>query len=72
MDLAGHAKYLNGQGEFDAWGEYWYEAGFKGQAAVSEETVSKVTNTSVVFDVAPIKDGDQVVGLLVGRRAPLC
>jgi methyl-accepting chemotaxis protein len=72
MDLAGHAKYLNGQGEFDAWGEYWYEAGFKGQAAVSEETVSKVTNTLVVFDVVPIKDGDQVVGLLVGRRAPLC
>ena len=71
MNLAGHAKYINGQGEFDSWGEYWYEAGFKGQAAVSEETVSKVTNTSVIFDVAPIKDSGQVVGLLIGRREPM-
>ncbi|MDI3536056.1 MAG: methyl-accepting chemotaxis protein [Eubacteriaceae bacterium] len=71
MDLAGHAKYLNDLGEFDSWDEYWYLAGFKGEAAVSEETVSKVTNQPVIFDVAPIKDGGQVVGLLVGRREPV-
>ena len=70
MNLAGHAKYINGGGEFDAWGEFWYEAGFKGESAISEETISKVTNTAVIFDVAPIKNNGQVVGLLVGRRAP--
>ncbi|WP_303867630.1 methyl-accepting chemotaxis protein [Acetobacterium wieringae] len=70
MDLGGHAKYINGGGEFDAWGEFWYEAGFKGETAISEETISKVTNEAVIFDVAPIKQSGQVVGLLVGRRAP--
>ncbi|AFA48600.1 methyl-accepting chemotaxis protein [Acetobacterium woodii] len=71
MSLAGHAKYVKDNGEFDAWGEYWYEAGFKGESAISEETISKVTNEAVIFDVAPIKNNGQVVGLLVGRRAPL-
>jgi methyl-accepting chemotaxis protein len=70
MNMDGHAQYINGNGQFDAWGEPWYEDGFKGKAAVSEETISKVTNTAVVFDVAPIKANGQVVGLLVGRRAP--
>ncbi len=70
MDLGGHARYINGGGEFDAWGEFWYEAGFKGETAISDETISKVTNEAVIFDVAPIKQSGQVVGLLVGRRAP--
>jgi len=69
MNLAGHAKYVKGNGEFDAWGEFWYEAGFKGEPSISEETISKVTNEPVIFDVAPIKNNGQVVGLLVGRRA---
>jgi len=69
MDLAGHAKYIKGGGEFDAWGEFWYENGFKGEPSVSEVTISKVTNQPVVFDVAPIKNNGQVMGLLVGRRA---
>ncbi|MBP8865177.1 MAG: hypothetical protein KBG63_01680, partial [Acetobacterium sp.] len=30
MNLAGHAKYIKGGGEFDSWGEFWYEDGFKG------------------------------------------
>jgi methyl-accepting chemotaxis protein len=70
MNLAGHAKYIKGGGEFDAWGEFWYENGFKGEPSISEVTISKVTNQPVVFDVAPIKNNGQVVGLLVGRRAP--
>ncbi|MBC3798082.1 methyl-accepting chemotaxis protein [Acetobacterium tundrae] len=70
MSLAGHAKYVKDNGEFDAWDEFWYEAGFKGESATSEETLSKVTNKPVIFDVAPIKSNDQVVGLLVGRRTP--
>nr|WP_320026419.1 methyl-accepting chemotaxis protein [uncultured Acetobacterium sp.] len=70
MNLAGHAKYIKGNGEFDAWGEFWYEAGFKGETAISDETISKVTNEAVVFDVAPINNNGQVIGLLVGRRVP--
>ncbi|MCG2729697.1 MAG: methyl-accepting chemotaxis protein [Acetobacterium sp.] len=70
MNLAGHAKYIKGNGEFDAWGEFWYEAGFKGETAISDETISKVTNEAVVFDVAPINNNGQVVGLVVGRRVP--
>ena len=72
MDLAGHARYLKESGEFDAWGEYWYEAGFNGETAISEETISKVTNEAVIFDVAPIKANGRVLALLVGRRAPAC
>lgn len=70
MDLNGHAKYLAGGGEFDAAGQFWYENGFKGETAISDVAVSKVTLKPVVFDVAPIKSNGQVVGLLVGRRDP--
>ncbi|WP_050741276.1 methyl-accepting chemotaxis protein [Acetobacterium bakii] len=70
MSLEGHARYVKGDGEFDAWGEFWYEAGFKGESSISEVTISKVTNEPVIFDVAPIKNNGRVVGLLVGRRAP--
>jgi methyl-accepting chemotaxis protein len=70
MDLNGHAKYVTGGGEFDSWGEFWYNAGFKGDTAISDVAISKVTKQPVVFDVAPIKSNGQVVGLLVGRRDP--
>ena len=70
MNIDGHAKYLAGGGEFDAAGQFWYENGFKGQTAVSDVAISKVTLKPVVFDVAPIKSNGQVVGLLVGRRDP--
>ena len=70
MNLDGHAKYLLGGGEFDSWGEFWYENGFQGQTAISDVAISKVTHAPCVFDVAPIKNKDQVVGLLVGRRSP--
>ena len=70
MNLAGHAKYIKGGGEFDSWGEFWYEDGFRGELAVSDVAISKVTKEPVVFDVAPIKINGQVVGLLVGRRDP--
>ncbi|WP_051355567.1 methyl-accepting chemotaxis protein [Acetobacterium malicum] len=70
MKLDGHAKYLAGGGEFDAAGQFWYENGFNGETAVSDVAISKVTLKPVVFDVAPIKNNGQVVGLLVGRRDP--
>jgi len=70
MNLAGHAKYINGGGEFDASGEFWYEDGFDGKLSISDVVISKVTKAPVVFDVAPIKSNGQVVGLLIGRREP--
>ncbi|MBI4857583.1 MAG: HAMP domain-containing protein [Acetobacterium woodii] len=70
MNLAGHGKYIKGGGEFDSAGEFWYEDGLKGELAVSDVAISKVTKEPVVFDVAPIKNNGQVVGLLVGRRDP--
>jgi Methyl-accepting chemotaxis protein len=70
MNIEGHAKYLGNGGEFDSWGEFWYENGFKGEKAISDVAISKVTKAPCVFEVAPIKNNGQVVGLLVGRRAP--
>nr|WP_320026131.1 methyl-accepting chemotaxis protein [uncultured Acetobacterium sp.] len=70
MNLAGHGKYIKGGGEFDSAGEFWYEDGLKGELVVSDVAISKVTKEPVVFDVAPIKNNGQVVGLLVGRRDP--
>jgi methyl-accepting chemotaxis protein len=70
MNQSGHAKYVIGGGEFDSWGEFWYEKGFKGETAISNVAISKVTNAPCVFDVAPIMSNDQVIGLVVGRRPP--
>jgi methyl-accepting chemotaxis protein len=70
MNLSGHAKYVIGGGEFDSWGEFWYEKGFKGETAISNVAISKVTKAPCVFDVAPIMNNGQVMGLLVGRRPP--
>ncbi|WP_243135725.1 methyl-accepting chemotaxis protein [Acetobacterium tundrae] len=70
MDLNGHAKYVLGGGEFDSAGQFWYVNGFKGESAISDVAISKVTLQPVIFDVAPIKSNGQVVGLLVGRRDP--
>lgn len=70
MDLNGNAKYILGGQEFKSEGQFWYEDGFAGNNAISDVAISKVTNEPSVFEVAPIKNNGQVVGLLVGRRDP--
>lgn len=70
MDLSGNARYIIGGGEFKSEGQFWYEDGFAGNTTISDVAISKVTNEPVVFEVAPIKNSGQVVGLLVGRRDP--
>jgi methyl-accepting chemotaxis protein len=70
MKLDGHAKYLLGGGEFSSGNEFWYQEGFKGNNSISDVAISKVTNAPVIFEVVPIKNGAQVVGLLIGRREP--
>lgn len=39
-----------------------------GQANVSDVLISKVTGEPVIMDATPIKSGDAVVGVLLGRR----
>ena len=70
MNLSGHAKYIIGGGEFDSAGQFWYEDGFAGKTSISDVSISKVTKEPVVFEVAPIKNNGQVVGLVIGRRDP--
>jgi len=70
MTPDGHAQYIKGGGEFNSEGQFWYENGFKGELSISDVAISTVTKEPVVFEVAPITNNDQVVGLLVGRRNP--
>lgn len=70
MDLNGNARYIIGGQEFKSEGQFWYEDGFAGKTSISDVAISKVTNEPVVFEVSPIKNNGQVVGLLVGRRDP--
>lgn len=41
---------------------------FQGETAVSDVIISKVTNGPVVMFASPIKNGEKVVGVLIGRR----
>ncbi|MBI4857379.1 MAG: HAMP domain-containing protein [Acetobacterium woodii] len=70
MDMNGNARYIKGGQEFKSEGQFWYKEGFAGNTSISDVAISQVTNAPVVFEVAPIKNNGQVVGLLVGRRDP--
>ncbi|WKY47363.1 methyl-accepting chemotaxis protein [Eubacteriaceae bacterium ES3] len=70
MDMDGHAKYVIGGGEFEAGDRFWYQEGFAGNLVISDVAVSLVTGEPSVFDVAPIRNNGEVVGLLVARRNP--
>ncbi len=73
LDLAvvtpdGTAKYIL-SGETAELGDRDYiKKAFQGETTISDVLVSKVTNQPVVMYAAPIKDGDRVVGVLIGRR----
>ncbi len=71
MDLNGNAKYILDGQAFKSEGQFWYQDGFAGNNSISDVTLNPVTNEPVVFEVAPIKNNGQVVGLLVGRRDPI-
>ncbi|MCG2729748.1 MAG: methyl-accepting chemotaxis protein [Acetobacterium sp.] len=70
MDMNGNGKYIKGGQEFKSDGQFWYKEGFAGKTSISDVAISKVTKQPVVFDIAPIMNNGQVVGLLVGRREP--
>lgn len=64
----GHGKYVVSGGEFDVPNEIWYQEALKGNAYISDVTISQVTKKPAVFEVVPIKKDNQVVGVLLGRR----
>ncbi len=47
--------------------EYIQKA-LQGESNISDVLISKVTNSPVVMYAVPIKDGDNVVGVLIGRK----
>jgi len=70
MDLSGNGRSILSGQEFKSAGQFWYEDGFAGKTSISDVAISKVTNKPVIFEVAPIKNNGQVVGLLIGRKDP--
>ncbi|AWW26105.1 methyl-accepting chemotaxis protein [Acetobacterium sp. KB-1] len=70
IETNGHGKYIVGGGEFDVLNEIWYQEALKGKPYVSDVSISQVTKQPAVFEVAPIKKENQVVGVLLGRRDP--
>ncbi|WP_414732906.1 methyl-accepting chemotaxis protein [Acetobacterium carbinolicum] len=68
IDTSGHGKYSLSGGEFDVPNEVWYQEALKGNAYISDVAISQVTKKPAFFEVVPIKKGNQVVGVLLGRR----
>lgn len=64
----GHGKYVVSGGEFDVPNEIWFQEALKGNAYISDVTISQVTKLPAVFEVVPIIKDNQVVGVLLGRR----
>ncbi len=67
VDLNGNTKYSDGSEAELGDREYVIKA-LAGQSNVSDVIVSKVTNTLVLMDAAPIRRDGKIVGALVGRR----
>lgn len=72
LDLAivqqnGTATYTDGS-EADLADREYITKALAGQANISDVIISKVTGQPVIMVAAPIKEGDTVVGVLIGRR----
>lgn len=63
----GQAKYDNGDSADLSDSEY-VQVALSGQANVSDLIISKVTGELVIMYAVPIREGDQVIGALIGRR----
>jgi methyl-accepting chemotaxis protein len=64
----GKANYVLSGETADLSDREYFKKALQGEANVSDVLISKVTNTAVIIYAAPIKDGDKVVGVLMGRR----
>ncbi|MBP1756422.1 MAG: uncharacterized protein H6Q59_2820 [Firmicutes bacterium] len=64
----GIAKYAIGGEEADLHEREYVQKALGGKACFSDVIVSKVTGGTVIMYAAPIKSGDEVTGVLIGRR----
>ncbi len=63
----GKARYTDGS-ESDLGDRDYIKKAFAGEANISDVLISRVTNEPVIMVAVPIKNGDQVVGVLIGRK----
>ncbi|AFA49639.1 methyl-accepting chemotaxis protein [Acetobacterium woodii] len=68
VDMNGHGKSVLSGSEFNIDDSSWFKDAYNGQSTVSDVRLSKVTNKTNFYEIAPIKHNDVVVGLLMGRR----
>jgi methyl-accepting chemotaxis protein len=68
VNKEGIAKYAIGGEEADLSDREYVQKALRGQVGFSNVLVSKVTNGTVIMYAAPIKEGDTVIGALIGRR----
>ncbi len=63
----GKARYTDGS-ESDLGDREYIKKAFAGEANISDVLISRVTNEPVTMVAVPIKKGNQVAGVLIGRR----
>ncbi|QOX63369.1 HAMP domain-containing protein [Anoxybacterium hadale] len=64
----GMAHYIKGNDVSDLSDREYIKQALAGKNSISDVIVSKVTGKPVLMEAAPIFDGEQVVGALIGRR----
>ena len=64
----GTATYILGETTADLSDRAYVKKALSGEANLSDVIISKVTNEAVLMYAVPIKNGDNVVGVLLGRR----
>jgi len=64
----GTARYILTDEYADLGDREYIQKALKGEANTSDVLISKVTGDMVVMEAAPIKSGDSILGVLIGRR----
>lgn len=68
VDMKGTAHYVVSGEEADLSERDYIKKALGGEACFSNVLISKVTNSPVIMDAAPIKVKGEVIGALIGRR----
>ncbi|MDD3168652.1 MAG: methyl-accepting chemotaxis protein, partial [Eubacteriales bacterium] len=68
VTLDGKASYVISGETADLADREYIKKALDGQNNISGVLISKVTGEPVIMEAAPIKSGDKVVGVLLGRR----
>jgi len=64
----GTARYVSTNDTAELGDRSYVQKAFDGQANVSNVIISRVTNGPVVMEAVPIKDGNEIVGVMIARR----